>query len=111
MLQKVNDVEISGKELDFNFSQQRQRMLEQYGGKLPFEESVLKKQVLEQLVNRKIIEVKPMMQGIVFQMLIFQVISSRSLPETDNLIVICLIKCCARREEQFPSLNMSSEPS
>jgi peptidyl-prolyl cis-trans isomerase D len=53
---KVNDVEISGRELDFNFSQQRQKMLEQYGGKLPFEESVLKKQVLEQLVNRKVIE-------------------------------------------------------
>ena len=53
---KVNNVEISDKELDFNFSQQRQKMLQQYGGKLPFEESVLKKQVLEQLVNRKLIE-------------------------------------------------------
>jgi len=53
---KVNGVEISGKEFDFNFSQARQKMLEQYGGKLPYEETVLKKQVLDQLVNRKIIE-------------------------------------------------------
>lgn len=53
---KVNGVEISGKEFEFNFSQQRQKMLQQYGGKLPYEENVLKRQVLEQLVNRRIIE-------------------------------------------------------
>jgi len=53
---KINGVEISGKEFDFNFSQARQAMLKRYGGKLPFEETVLKKQVLEQLVNKKIIE-------------------------------------------------------
>ncbi len=53
---KVDGVEISGKEFDFNFSQARQKMMEQYGGKLPYEETVLKKQVLDQLVNRKIIE-------------------------------------------------------
>jgi peptidyl-prolyl cis-trans isomerase D len=53
---KVNDAEISARELDFNVSQQKQKLQQQYGGKLPFEENVLKRQVLEQLVNRKIIE-------------------------------------------------------
>lgn len=53
---KVKGVEISNRELEFNFSQQRQKMLQQYGGKLPYEESVLKRRVLKQLVNRKLIE-------------------------------------------------------
>lgn len=53
---KVNDAEISDREFEFNFSRQRQKMMEQFGGQLPFDESILKRQVLEQLVNQYTVE-------------------------------------------------------
>lgn len=53
---KVNDIEISPREFEFNLSNQRQKLQEQFGGKLPFEDVVLKKRVMDQLVNRKLLE-------------------------------------------------------
>ena len=53
---KVNDIEISPREFDFNVSRQRQQLQQQFGGKLPFEDAVLKQQVMDQLVNRKLLE-------------------------------------------------------
>lgn len=53
---KVNDVEISKSEFDYNLTKQRQQMQDQFGGKLPFEENVLKQRVIDQLVNRKLLE-------------------------------------------------------
>lgn len=53
---KVNDIEISPREFDFNVSRQRQQLQQQFGGKLPFEDVVLKQQVMDQLVNRKLLE-------------------------------------------------------
>jgi peptidyl-prolyl cis-trans isomerase D len=54
---KIDDIEISPRELEYNVSQQRQRLLQQYNGQLPFEESQLKEQVLNQLINQKLIEI------------------------------------------------------
>jgi len=53
---KIDDIEISPRELERSVSQQRQRLLQQYNGQLPFEESQLKEQVLDQLINQKLIE-------------------------------------------------------
>jgi peptidyl-prolyl cis-trans isomerase D len=53
---KVNDIEISKREFESNFSTQRQRLQQQFGGKLPFEDVVLKKRVMDQLINRKLLE-------------------------------------------------------
>ena len=53
---KVNDIEISPREFEYNLSNQRQKLQEQFGGKLPFEDVVLKRQVMDQLVNRKLLE-------------------------------------------------------
>lgn len=53
---KVNSTEIYPREFEYNLSMQRQRLQQQFGGKLPFEEAVLKQQVLDQLVNRKLLE-------------------------------------------------------
>ena len=53
---KVNSVEISSAELDRTVSRQRQQLLKQYGGKLPFEEKVLREQVLNQLINQRLLE-------------------------------------------------------
>ncbi len=53
---KINDTEISKREFDYNLSTQRQKLQQQFGGKLPFEEAVLKQQVLDQLINRKLLE-------------------------------------------------------
>ena len=53
---KVNDVEISQRELDFNVTQQRQKLREQLGGKIPFDDDFIKKQVLDQLINKKLVE-------------------------------------------------------
>ncbi|MDT8453477.1 MAG: SurA N-terminal domain-containing protein [Gammaproteobacteria bacterium] len=53
---KINGAEISKREFDYNLSTQRQKLQQQFGGKLPFEEAVLKQQVLDQLINRKLLE-------------------------------------------------------
>lgn len=53
---KVNDIEISPREFEYNLSNQRQKLQKQFGGKLPFEDVVLKRQVMDQLVNRKLLE-------------------------------------------------------
>lgn len=53
---KINNVEISEQELDYNLAQQRQKLMAQFGGELPFDDVFLKKQVLEQLVSRKLVE-------------------------------------------------------
>lgn len=53
---KINGTEISKREFDYNLSTQRQKLQQQFGGKLPFEEPALKQQVLDQLVNRKLLE-------------------------------------------------------
>jgi peptidyl-prolyl cis-trans isomerase D len=53
---KIDDIEISPRELEYGVSRQRQKLLQQYNGTLPIEESQLKKQVLDQLINQKLIE-------------------------------------------------------
>ena len=53
---KVNDTEISAREFEYNLSAQRQKLQQQFGGKLPFEDSVMKQRVLDQLVNRAVLE-------------------------------------------------------
>lgn len=53
---KIDDIEISPRELEYSVYQQKQKLLQQYNGKLPFEESQLKAQVLDQLINQKLIE-------------------------------------------------------
>ncbi|MCW8830151.1 MAG: SurA N-terminal domain-containing protein [Gammaproteobacteria bacterium] len=53
---KVGDIEISAREFESNLSNQRQKIQKQYDGKMPFEDAVLKQQVLDQLVNRKLLE-------------------------------------------------------
>lgn len=53
---KVNNIEISSAELERTVSRQRQQLLKQYEGKLPFEEKVLREQVLNQLINQRLLE-------------------------------------------------------
>ena len=53
---KVNDVEISAPELEFTLSLQRQKLLQQNEGKLPVDDKTLRKQVLRQLVNQRLLE-------------------------------------------------------
>jgi len=53
---KVNNSEISAAELEYTVSLQRQKLLKQYNGKLPFEEKVLRQQVLNQMVNQRLLE-------------------------------------------------------
>ncbi|MDH5711959.1 MAG: SurA N-terminal domain-containing protein [Gammaproteobacteria bacterium] len=49
---KINDIEISKREFEYTLSMQRQKLQQQFGGKLPFDDVVLKKRVLDQMVNR-----------------------------------------------------------
>ena len=60
---KVNDIEISPREFEYNLSKQRKKLQEQFGGKLPFEDVVLKRQVMDQLVNRKLLEDRAVNSG------------------------------------------------
>jgi peptidyl-prolyl cis-trans isomerase D len=53
---KVNGEEISASEFERTVSLQRQSMLRQYGGKLPFDEKVLREQTLAQLINQRLLE-------------------------------------------------------
>jgi len=53
---KVNNIEISAKEFERSVSMQRQKMLRQYGGTLPFEEKVLRERTLTQLINQRLLE-------------------------------------------------------
>lgn len=53
---KVNSVEISKREFEQTLSTQRQRLQQQFGGKLPFSDSILKERVMDQLINRKLLE-------------------------------------------------------
>lgn len=53
---KVNDMEISTQEFNRFLSMQRQALQRQYNGKIPFDESVIKKQVLEQLISRRLLQ-------------------------------------------------------
>ena len=53
---KVNDIEISQSEFKYNLSVQRQKLQQQFDGKVPFEDVVLKKRVMDQIVNRKLLE-------------------------------------------------------
>lgn len=60
---KIDDIEISPRELESRVSMQRQQLLEQNNGKLPIEESQLKQQVLDQLINQKLIEMVTYQNG------------------------------------------------
>jgi peptidyl-prolyl cis-trans isomerase D len=53
---KVNNIEISARELERTVSLQRQRMLREYDGKLPVDEKVLRERTLTQLVNQRLLE-------------------------------------------------------
>ncbi len=53
---KVNGEEISASDFERTVSLQRQSMLRQYGGKLPFDEKVLREQTLAQLINQRLLE-------------------------------------------------------
>ena len=53
---KVNDTEISEREFKYNLSTQRQKLQQQFDGKVPFEDTILKQRVMDQLVNRKLLE-------------------------------------------------------
>jgi peptidyl-prolyl cis-trans isomerase D len=53
---KIGDIEVSTKELDYNLTRQKQELRERFGNQLPFEDSMLKGMVLDQLINRKILE-------------------------------------------------------
>ncbi len=53
---KVNDTEISEREFKYNLSLQRQKLQQQFDGQIPFEDTILKQQVMDQLVNRKLLE-------------------------------------------------------
>jgi peptidyl-prolyl cis-trans isomerase D len=53
---KIDDIEISPRELEFYVSQQRRMLLQRYNGQLPFAESMLKEQVLNRLIDQKLIE-------------------------------------------------------
>ena len=52
----VEGVKISVQELDFNVTRKQQELRSRYGDKLPFEESMIKRQVLDQLINKKVLE-------------------------------------------------------
>ncbi len=60
---KVNGVEISAAELEYNVSTQRQKLLRQFNGQLPFEEKVLREQVLNQLINQRLLEMVSFDEG------------------------------------------------
>ena len=53
---KVNGGEISAREFERTVSMRRQAMLNQYGGKLPIEESVLRDTTLTQIINQRLLE-------------------------------------------------------
>jgi len=53
---KVNDSEISASEFERSVSMQRQSIMRQNGGQLPFEESVLRERTLTQLINQRLLE-------------------------------------------------------
>ncbi len=53
---KVNGIEISTPELEYSVTQQRQKLYQQYKGKLPVTEKALRKQVLNQLINQRLLE-------------------------------------------------------
>ena len=53
---KVNDSEISTQEFTRVLSRVRQNLQQKYNGKIPFEESVLKQQVVEQLINQRLLD-------------------------------------------------------
>lgn len=53
---KVNDSEISTQQFTRVLSRVRQNLQQKYNGKIPFEESVLKQQVVEQLINQRLLE-------------------------------------------------------
>lgn len=53
---KVNDSEISASEFERSVSMQRQSILRQNGGQLPFDETVLRERTLTQLINQRLLE-------------------------------------------------------
>jgi len=53
---KVNGVEISSNAFERSVSRQRQSLSQQYGGKLPVEEKVLRESTLSQMVNQQLLE-------------------------------------------------------
>ncbi|MGB5398120.1 MAG: SurA N-terminal domain-containing protein, partial [Gammaproteobacteria bacterium] len=53
---KIGDIEVSTQELDYNLTRKKQELRERFGNQLPFEDSMLKGMVLDQLINRKILE-------------------------------------------------------
>jgi len=52
----VNDIEISVKELEYGVSRQRQQLAQQYQGQIPFDDATIKAQVLERLINFKLLD-------------------------------------------------------
>ncbi len=53
---KVNGTKIPIRELENSVSQQRQKLFQQYKGKLPIKAAALRKQVLDQLINQRLLE-------------------------------------------------------
>lgn len=53
---KVNDSEISQRELDTAVARQKQNLQQRFQGKLPFEDVQLKAQMLDQLVNLRLLQ-------------------------------------------------------
>jgi peptidyl-prolyl cis-trans isomerase D len=60
---KVNDTEISATEFERSVSMQRQSLLKQYGGSLPFEEKALRKNTMTRLVNQRLLESETLDSG------------------------------------------------
>jgi peptidyl-prolyl cis-trans isomerase D len=60
---KVGEVEISMQELDYSVTARKQQLREQFGNELPVQDDFIKQQVLELLINRKVIEQASIDQG------------------------------------------------
>jgi len=60
---KVNNSEISANEFERSVSIQRQKLLRQYGGKLPIEEKALRERTMTQMINQRVLEEVTFEQG------------------------------------------------
>lgn len=53
---KVNDLEITPRDFELAYAQQKQRLSQQFQGNIPYPDKEIKKQVLERLINQKLLE-------------------------------------------------------
>jgi len=60
---KVNNSEISANEFERSVSIERQKLLRQYGGKLPMEEKALRERTMTQMINQRVLEEVTFEQG------------------------------------------------